>query len=557
LLEELYHRVNGWLRKDTTVFARRLAPGIGMAESPSPVASFGAHRCGIVADALIQAREEGRESVSERLQAIKDAFREHGLSFEAPHLNPGSRDEYEFSLRASPSPGGDPAIPGIIHSRAGRRSDREQFLDAAVAIGQLLADRAVWHEGRCNWMGLALSPDSAAAGSSILTYRSLGPDLYSGTSGVALFLAELHTAAGGGKIRRTAIGAARQALSRVFRPSPAGQPGLFTGDLGEICAAARIGWALGVDEFLERAAGLLQTSSRRIEENGHSDLISGHAGAILGLLMLERISPALAPPGLATLLGDALLNRAQRKHALCSWPSPSFPNQRPLTGLSHGAAGIGWALLELSQSTGIPRFREAAEMAFNYERAWFDEKAGNWADLRGISGRKRAPGHPLSFQVSWCHGAPGIALSRLRAHEAWGGERWKREALAALETTLAWTRQMLGVEGTNFCLCHGLAGNAHILIKGSEALGSALPGAGELSREVAAAGISRYASRGHRWPLGALGERSPGLMCGLSGVGYFYLSLSDPTVPSILSGGLHQKGQRSSSPATSMHGDRA
>jgi hypothetical protein len=556
LLEELYPRVNGWLRRDTTVFTKCLAPGIGMAESPSPVASFGAHRCGIVADALIRAREEGRKSVTERLQIIKDTFREHGLSFEATHLNPGSRDEYELSLRANARPGGESAIPGSIHSRAGKKSDRQQFLDAAIAIGELLTDRAAWHQGRCNWMGLALSPDSAAADSSILTYRSLGPDVYSGTSGVALFLAELHGAAGGETIRRTAIGAARQALSLASRPSPAGQPALFTGTLGEISTAARIGWALGVDELLDGAAGLLQTSLRRIEENGQSDLISGHAGAILGLLMLERISPTLVTPGLATRLGDALLNRAKQKLASCSWQSPSFPNQRPLTGLSHGAAGIGWALLELSQSTGVPRFREAAEMAFNYERAWFDEKAGNWADLRGLSARKRRPEHPLSFQVSWCHGAPGIALSRIRAHEAWGGERWKREALAALNTTMAWTRRMLDADGTNFGLCHGLAGNAHILIKGSEALGSAFPAGGELSREVAAAGISRYASRGHQWPFGALGVRSPGLMCGLSGVGHFYLSLWDPAIPSILSGGLHKKGERNASQTTSAHGDR-
>jgi lantibiotic modifying enzyme len=52
--------------------------------------------------------------------------------------------------------------------------------------------------------------------------------------------------------------------------------------------------------------------------------------------------------------------------------------------------------------------------------------------------------------------------------------------------------------------------------------------------EVAEEGIRHYAAQQHQWPLDWAGSRSPSLMLGLSGVGYFYLRLQDPEVPSVL-----------------------
>jgi lantibiotic modifying enzyme len=39
-----------------------------------------------------------------------------------------------------------------------------------------------------------------------------------------------------------------------------------------------------------------------------------------------------------------------------------------LTGFSHGAAGMAWALLPLAALTGDERFRTAALAALDYER---------------------------------------------------------------------------------------------------------------------------------------------------------------------------------------------
>ena len=106
-----------------------------------------------------------------------------------------------------------------------------------------------------------------------------------------------------------------------------------------------------------------------------------------------------------------------------------------LCGYAHGAAGVGHALAELAVVTGDARYGEAAARAFDYERAWLDPLRGTWADLRGI-GRRVGRDAPVPAADSWCNGAPGIALSRMRAAELLGGAALLRDgdiALAACE----------------------------------------------------------------------------------------------------------------------------
>lgn len=70
----------------------------------------------------------------------------------------------------------------------------EPFLGTAEGIGRRLTREAIWHEGRCSWVGAM--PEQGAEGQPVMTYAALGADLYGGTSGVALFLALLHAETG-------------------------------------------------------------------------------------------------------------------------------------------------------------------------------------------------------------------------------------------------------------------------------------------------------------------------------------------------------------------------
>lgn len=91
-------------------------------------------------------------------------------------------------------------------------ADRVHFLDAASRIGRRLCRDAVWHEGRCNWLGWAMEPHG---GQWISVYRAMGVSVYDGAAGIGLFLAYLARPSDDNVIATTAVGALAQALTAV------------------------------------------------------------------------------------------------------------------------------------------------------------------------------------------------------------------------------------------------------------------------------------------------------------------------------------------------------
>jgi lantibiotic modifying enzyme len=306
----------------------------------------------------------------------------------------------------------------------------------------------------------------------------------------------------------------RQALSRIDDIPQESRTGFYGGRTGVAAAAARAGELLRETGLMERASQVVQ-SSADVQE---VDLIAGKAGAIVGLLLLWRLLDRSSFLDQAQSFGEELLETAE-------------PDRRGLTGFSHGAAGVGYSLLELFVATRDGRYCKGAEQAFAYERALYDPESRNWPDLRDQEDGHGEDVGRVSFSTSWCHGAPGIALSRLRAFEILGRREYRQEALDALETTRTSVVSTLESRVGNYSLCHGLAGNAEIVAEGRCLLDAA---ADLLAEEVGRAGIEAYGSSGVSWPCGTQDGETPSLMLGLAGIGYFYLRLHDRSVPSIL-----------------------
>ena len=400
------------------------------------------------------------------------------------------------------------------------------WLSTAETIGHVIAEDAIWHENRCNWIGGAV-PQAGAGGVSNLTYRALGPDLYGGTAGIGLFLAELTATTGDGVLRRTAVGALRHAISRIDCLHPRAAGGLYAGRPGVAIALVRAAHALDHPE-LEAAARAVVLDLPAPTPRGEHDLMSGCAGAIVGLLALRHLLDAERLLDVAVLHGDALLEAALKSGATMSWPSPGSPGAPGLTGFSHGAAGIAVALFELAMAADEPRYRDAGEAALAYERDLFDPAVGNWPDLRVTS--RSLTDEKAAFATYWCHGAPGIALSRLRVLELGAAPAALEDAELALAATQRGIADALASGLMYYSLCHGLAGNAEILIEGSKLI----PSLAANGVAAATAGIDTYHARGVPWPLGVNGGANPALFPGLAGVGWFYLRLGDRTVPSVL-----------------------
>ena len=402
------------------------------------------------------------------------------------------------------------------------------FLAAAWTLGARLCRDALWAGERCNWLGDSME---FVDGDWKVVHRAFGPDLYAGTSGIALFLARLHEHTGEAVFRTTALGAARHAVSRMDAIAAPARAGVYSGLTGIAFALTDAGSRLDAPELIEAAGATLRSLADDDIAVAGLDVVGGSAGAIPALLLLRRRHPALGLAELAVRHGKRLIETAQPDgEDAWSWDTLGTPGQRNLTGFSHGTAGVGWALLELHRATGEDDFLHAAHRAFGYERRWFNSRQDNWPDLRSIAS-PQADAEP-NCTIAWCHGAPGIGLSRLRAWQLTGDTTALQEAQAALRSTSSFLRQMATGGPIDFSLCHGLGGDADLLIEASRILGDL--GYLALAQEIGRAGIERYAQVA--WPCGIPGGgEAPNLMLGLAGIGHFFLRLHDSAAtPSVL-----------------------
>ena len=412
------------------------------------------------------------------------------------------------------------------------QSSNALFLSAAAGIGERICEDAVWSGDTCAWEGPLPTLIDGRWGSAI---RMFGPDLYGGTSGIALFLARLHRHTGERRFADTAAGAARDAVSRLGDvPAPV-RSGLYAGFGGIALAALAVGEALEDETWVETGLRVASVIGKLDAVTQSRDLLSGTAGAIALLVAVYRRFGRDQDLAAAVRLGRFLAGDANDDGDATSWATvgtASAPGAPDLTGLSHGAAGIGFALLELHAATGDPEFLSAADRAFRYEDRWFDERRGNWADVRALDADDRAPDG--AYLIQWCYGAAGAGLARLRAFELLDDDQHRARAVAAVRTVADDLGAFPDNSQPNYSLCHGVCGNAELLMAAARVLDE--PDWLRVAESAARQGIDRHGDGDSPWPSGGAGaQETPSLMWGLAGTGYFYLRLAEPeTTPSVL-----------------------
>jgi type 2 lantibiotic biosynthesis protein LanM len=476
-------------------------------------------------------RPDSRDLWGSAGQRFADEFRESAL--EQVHRRLAQLDDSDLKrqlwfLRASLTTltrGTDTgAHPGYQLMENGAAVDLHRLLAASCAVGDWLAEHAIHGPaGDVNWVGLTLVRDEQ------WSLLPLGMDLYDGVPGVTLFLA--HLGAITGEQRYTALArAALKTLRRRLQPHKRLKTvrclGGFAGWGGVLYTLAHLGALWHEPEIFSEAQDLVAVLPDLIEQDKYFDIGLGAAGCIAGLVCLYGCAPSgdiLTP---ALQCGDHLLARARSMPQGIGWDWP-WPSRGPLTGYSHGAAGIALALIELAALTDEERFRPAARAAMDYERSLFSAEPGNWPDLRlfGTS-PEEAEKVPLRYPTTWCYGAPGIGLARLRCLSYGDDVALRDEIDTALRTTL-----MTGF-GLNHILCHGDLGNLELLLCAAQAFPESAWGV-ELERLTAA--IVRSIERDGWLCANPMNLESPGLMTGLAGIGYQLLRLAEPgRVPSVL-----------------------
>jgi type 2 lantibiotic biosynthesis protein LanM len=434
---------------------------------------------------------------------------------------------------SSSTAGRAPAVH--IAVAAGSAVDADVYRQEALRLAEELWNDAIRdNKGRPEWLGMDLGADGES-----FHFGLIGHSLYSGVSGIALLFARLAQASSDeaavlwrGRawccleaLAELAERNSNEQLFRLVRDLPYG----ISGTGGILLALHLLGDAEVEGAGILGAHLINQLRPERLLADEGMDLIGGVAGMIAPLLLVGTTRAQ----ELAAICGERLLSLQLESGG---WPNGAVSSQSkpPLTGFSHGAAGMAAALARLSTATGDVRFSQGADRAIAYERSVFVAECGNWPDFRNTNNAD-------AFMLSWCHGAPGILLSRHAIKEAGMADAaCETEMEVARASTLAvLTDNRTTRADAPAHLCCGVLGLTSLLRFDALARGVSL----EPAVPKAESTLIAHARTGADYTFLSIDSGSlnlPGLFTGKAGAALSLLEASEGTrwLPMILSSGL-------------------
>jgi type 2 lantibiotic biosynthesis protein LanM len=413
------------------------------------------------------------------------------------------------------------ALKSALRLDASTAPTRQIFTAEADRIAAELSRYAIRRGPGAAWIGLDWLGDAE-----VVQLVCLGPDLYNGVSGVAVFLAA-HAAARGseesGELARAAIAHLRKSLRSRNAARLARSMGIGGAvGLGSVVyALTLIAKSLSDDDLLADAQAAAQLfTDDLIAADKQLDVIGGSAGGILGLLRLFRDCKSSDVLSRATKCGEHLMAQSRLgPEGLRTWVGQGC-GQHGLNGMSHGAAGFAYALSSLSAATGRQDFAKAARECIAFENSSYDAERHNWPDRRD--------GAVMAWPCQWCHGATGIGLARFAMSRQRGTDDRLlgsdlRNAVEGAERS--WPN---GVD----TLCCGTLGSIEFFCEAGSALGR--NDLRELAARRMMAVLQTAAATGdYRWNSGKR-QFNLGLFRGLAGIGYTLLRQADDALPNVL-----------------------
>ncbi|MFJ7209319.1 type 2 lanthipeptide synthetase LanM family protein [Streptomyces sp. NPDC098789] len=428
--------------------------------------------------------------------------------------------------------GGGPRSALAGHLAPAVVPEPSRLLTAACGIADEIAARAVHGDGRVNWLGLEQVAGEHWA------VLPMGGGLAQGYCGVALFLAQLGALTGAGRyttLARQAAAPLPELLARLAVDpalSAAVGPGALHGLSGIVYTVARLSALLDGDGDTDTDSDSDGDALRaclpdaltalalavEADPDGPADLADGLAGALAATVAVHRLTGMPGAAVLAAAFADRLVARAAPRLAGSAGPDPAA------AGFARGDAGIGWALLRYAAAeterepagTAAVRAEEYARTGAALLRPALDAALRHPADL------------------GWHSGLAGTALA--------AADAFARAGQPVPEAELTWCAALLSdpaeagestesAEFGDLSLGHGTLGSLELL---SVLAGQGHPRAAIALTHRAGQVLGRLERHGHR--CGTPDHvPSPGLLTGLSGIGYALLRLGFPeTVPSVL-----------------------
>ncbi|MBL3657008.1 lanthionine synthetase LanC family protein [Fulvivirga sediminis] len=417
----------------------------------------------------------------------------------------------------------------------------KEYLKASITIADGLLDKAEVSEGGIFWETLSMlnNKDVEFQGSE---------SLYSGNSGIIYFFLKMYEETAFARYKEALIKGVDWLLGYCYR-HPTSYYSFFTGRVGVAFTLIEVGKSLKDPDYSKEALRLIEGCEMFLEEKPIiDDLINGISGTLLGLLHIHAATNNDLVLEKIKIYVQYLVNRINIDENGFYWDRNTKAS-KGLCGFSHGVAGVAYVFLELGRYFKNETFYYIAAEAFAYENYHFKQEINNWPDLRNgfydkesfkIQKEEYLNGNKDFFfqekdMVAWCHGAPGVGLSRIKACQVLEKTDYLRDLNIAVNKTIDSLEKLNALPGC-FVLCHGGGGNALFLMEVDRYnnTNEHYP----LVKKIADSSIDSYNRYGYYNSGYAFAKDNTdnSLFMGDAGIGYFYLLVSQGRLrnPSIL-----------------------
>ncbi|MCJ1978494.1 type 2 lanthipeptide synthetase LanM [Pseudolactococcus carnosus] len=210
--------------------------------------------------------------------------------------------------------------------------------------------------------------------------------------------------------------------------------------------------------FIRRTSILLNKIMSNILSDKKLDILDGIAGVILTAVKIfeSDISNELNEivKELLNKCCNHLIDSIIRRNGVTYFPFEQ-DDEKYFTGFAHGTSGIILALYKASKISNLDSTKIIAEL-LNTERKLYNKSNKYWY----------SDNTQIDHSWGWCHGIPGILLSRVTlVFEGYNDQRIIDEINELYDITV------LNSMGTNLTLCHGDLGNIIIALYTQKTMG--------------------------------------------------------------------------------------
>jgi type 2 lantibiotic biosynthesis protein LanM len=407
-----------------------------------------------------------------------------------------------------------------INPESSITTSEKDFLEEAIEIGKRLKETMIIGEqpnGETDawWIGGGYADEKEGD----WNISPVNHYLYDGISGITLFFAYL------GYItqREDFTDVAKRCVNSMLNnKQQLTSLGAYNGGGALIYVYNHLHTLWGDNIYLDYCMDIVKELESLIDNDEALDVLSGVAGYALVLDQLYSKTKDSYILYMIEKCGDRLLDSASEYKGGLGWKVPVAP--QPLVGFSHGSSGIIYSLCRIANATGKEKYIHAVERTLTFEKQCYREDLKNWIDVDHFQGKTEE--NLRIMPAAWCHGAPGVLLSRLLTKDFIAHMDFEKDIEIGIETTLKYGF------GRDHSLCHGDMGSLDILLIASQSLKDK-----ELTKVYKTYEqhvLMDIRKQGWLSGLPKLNE-SPGMMVGLAGIGLQLLrSYKSEAIPSVL-----------------------